>query len=76
MKIPKDKQLHIAVGFVVGTIGAAIFPALGLALGVVIGAAKELYDARNRDDHTPEFMDFVATVAGAVLGEALIAVVL
>jgi len=38
----------------------------GLGAVVVVGIAKELYDARHRDRHTPDILDAIATWAGAV----------
>jgi len=65
-----DKTLHFAGGAV---IGAAVTmytdkPIYGIAAGAAVGLAKELYDARNRDKHTPSAKDFAVTVAGAVVG--------
>jgi hypothetical protein len=38
----------------------------------VIAALKEIYDARHPDKHTADFMDWVATVLGGVLGMLII----
>lgn len=74
--IPRDKQLHFITG-AVGGAGAAFVahklgakhPALwGLGFGLAAGVAKELYDRKHRDRHTPEALDALATTAGAGCG--------
>lgn len=72
--IAHDKALHIVVG---SAIFSAVYvactlaglPALHIAAGAVVLAAvgKEVYDRANRDKHTPDFLDAVATVAGGAL---------
>ena len=67
--IPHDKALHIitgallyvAVHFVSGD------ERIGLCAVVVAGVGKEIYDAFHRDKHTPEVLDAVATVSGALI---------
>jgi len=62
-KVPKDKLLH-------NTYGTLIFLALSVfmsniyALGIValIAGLKEVYDYKNKDKHTPDVWDFVATI--------------
>ncbi len=67
--IPADKTAHFAVGAV---LFAVLLPFIGsvyaLAGVTVIGSAKELYDALNKDNHTPDLWDALATIAGGVLG--------
>lgn len=65
-----DKTKHFAGG---ALIGAAVTAAArderwGVAAGCAVGAVKEAYDARNREQHTPSFKDFAVTCAGAYLG--------
>lgn len=64
--VPPDKLGHYAVGTL---IGACSYPFIGiysLALVAGIAAAKELYDYRHKDKHTPEVLDFAWTVLGAL----------
>lgn len=66
----RDKNLHFVVGAAVG--GAVTIatdrPAYGIAAGVAVGLAKELYDSRHRATHTPSTKDFAVTALGAVAG--------
>ncbi len=66
--IPLDKQAHFfAGGFVFG----ATVPHVGwlLAMAIVAAAAfgKEIYDHLNRDRHTPDLVDALATIAGGIV---------
>lgn len=68
--IPQDKANHAVYGSVLCAVGVLAAQALGfppfwgIALPVVIGAAKE---ARDRMGYgTPDIMDFAWTVAGAL----------
>lgn len=66
----RDKTLHFLGG---AAVGAAVTlatdkPAYGIAAGVAVGLAKELYDTQHRATHTPSTKDLIATVAGAAVG--------
>lgn len=67
--IPADKVFHFAGGAI---LFAVLLPFTGpvyaLAAVVVIGFAKELYDALNKESHTPDLWDALATAAGGLLG--------
>lgn len=64
-----DKKMHFAGGaLIAAAVGAATDSHTGALAGVAVGFAKEAYDMRNRDRHTPSSKDFVVTAAGAVLG--------
>jgi zinc transporter ZupT len=67
MKIAKDKQLHFIVGAILAIIGI-LFGGVwaGLALVVTIAAMKEIRDFITGKG-TPEFMDFMYTVAGGAV---------
>jgi len=72
--IPHDKALHAIVGGAIFSAAYVLFtlaglPALHIAAGAVVvaGVGKEVYDHLNRDKHTPDLMDAVATVAGGVV---------
>ena len=63
-----DKLLHFIGGAVIALIGAFFSgPLAGLALAVVAGALKEIYDHLHPDGHTVELWDFLATAAGGLL---------
>ena len=67
--IPADKTLH----FIAGVILFAVFlpftgPTYALALAVIAGFLKELYDALNKENHTPDIWDALVTSAGGALG--------
>lgn len=66
----RDKSLHFAVGAAVG--GAVTIATdrrdYGIAAGVAVGLAKELYDSQHRATHTPSAKDFAVTALGAVAG--------
>jgi len=72
--IPHDKALHFIYGALVFCASYLLtafqqLPALHIAAGAVVvaGVGKEVYDHLNRDKHTPDLMDAVATVAGGVV---------
>ena len=73
MMIPQDKQLHLAVGVVLGLLPIG-HPVAGLLLATFAGLGKEVWDHYN-PPHVPDPFDFLATVvgglAGALLGMAL-----
>ena len=74
--LPKDKQLHLVTGAIGGIGTAFVAKKLGakhpilwaLGVGLVVGAAKEMYDRQHRDRHTPELLDGLATLTGSGLG--------
>ena len=67
--IPADKTAHFAVGAVLFAVLLPFIGPLYAMVGVtIIGFAKELYDALNKDKHTPDVWDALATAAGGVLG--------
>jgi hypothetical protein len=66
--IPYDKALHYVYGSI---IFAACYHLLGvgnsLLAVLLVASGKEVYDYMYRDSHTPDFMDIVATMAGALV---------
>lgn len=61
----KDKLYHAIIG---GAVGAGVTKATddwryGCAAATAVGIAKELYDARHRDRHTPSWRDAAVTAA-------------
>lgn len=75
--LPHDKSLHALVGSAIFSAAYVLFtlaglPALHIAAGAVVLAAvgKEVYDRLNRDKHTPDLMDAVATIIGGAISAA------
>lgn len=66
--IAKDKVLHIIAGLIIAAVTAWAPWLLSLAAVVLIASAKEFYDLRHPETHTPEIMDLYATLAGGVIG--------
>lgn len=66
MNISQDKSKHFIAGFGIAII-ASLFVGYLIAVIVAIlaGAGKEIYD-KVTGKGTPEFLDFVATVVGAI----------
>lgn len=67
--IPADKVAHFTGGTI---LFALALPFLGGMYSVVavaiVGFAKEVYDSVNKDTHTPDVWDALATAAGGLLG--------
>jgi hypothetical protein len=70
--VPADKQQHFISGAILGIILTPFIGAYSILVVAVIAALKEIYDARHPDKHTADFMDWVATVLGGVLGMLII----
>lgn len=75
--LPYDKSLHALVGSAIFSAAYVLFsiaglPALHIAAGAVVLAAvgKEVYDYLNRDKHTLDLMDAVATIIGGAISAA------
>ena len=64
--IPTDKMAHCLGGVILFAIGQ-LFKA-GFLLVIVGAIGKEIYDYFNKENHTPDAWDVVATVAGGLLG--------
>ena len=67
-KLPHDKALHVIVGVLAYMVFHFVSPVVGLAAAAVAAVGKEIYDYMNRDRHTPDVWDAVATMAGGVAG--------
>lgn len=67
-KLPHDKALHAIVGVLAYAVFHFVSPVVGLIAATVAAVGKEVYDYANRDRHTPDAWDAVATLAGGVLG--------
>ena len=69
----RDKQKHIFAGLALSLLMGLLFcPLVGLATAAVVGALKEIIWDWLLKKGTPEFLDFVATVAGGVLGAVIL----
>lgn len=69
----KDKWLHFLAGMSIAPAVGVLWGALaGLAAAFIIGAAKELIWDLLLKKGTPEWWDFIATVAGGLIGSLLI----
>ena len=75
-----DKVKHFGVGFAISTLTGALLlsylgeptaPLAGLAVGVLAGIAKELYD-KFSERGVPDIMDAVFTAFGSVGGMVLV----
>jgi hypothetical protein len=70
--MPKDKVLHVIVGFVISFFGGlALGPGLGFGLACLAGAAKEA-DDKYSGKGTVEGLDWLATCGGGLIGALII----
>jgi hypothetical protein len=67
-KVPCDKQMHFLSGFIIAAVLTPFIGAYSILVVAVIAALKEIYDARHPDKHTADFMDWVATTLGGLVG--------
>ena len=73
MSVPKDKVMHFCAGLALSILaGLLLCPLIGLATAAVVGALKEIIWDWLLKKGTPELLDFVATVAGGVLGAVIL----
>jgi hypothetical protein len=71
--MPKDKKLHLLAGLALSLLaGLSLCPIVGLVTAAVVGALKEIIWDWLLKKGTPELLDFVATVAGGVIGYTLL----
>ena len=68
LDLPHDKALHIIAGVLIYAAAHFVSPVVGLGAVAVAAVGKEIYDYFNRDRHTPELMDALATIIGGLLG--------
>jgi hypothetical protein len=66
--LPYDKALHFIVGVLIYAVAHFISPVVGIIAVIVAAVGKEVYDYANRDKHTPDVWDAVATLAGGFAG--------
>ena len=72
-KVPCDKQMHMLSGFIIAVLLTPFIGAYSILVVAVIAALKEIYDARHPDKHTADFMDWVATTLGGIVGFVIVA---
>jgi VanZ family protein len=71
--IPKDKLLHIIVGFMIFIMAWVVLEtAAALVLVFVAGTGKEIYDYFH-PNHTCDIWDAIATYIGGAIGFSLLA---
>lgn len=69
----KDKWKHLLAGLALSLLVGLLFcPLIGLIVAAVVGALKEIVWDWLLKRGTPEWWDFVATVAGGVIGYTLL----
>ena len=69
--MPSDKVLHFIAGAIVSVFASYLFGAMtGFLIALAVGAGKELHDYMRPETNTPDVLDFIATVLGAVVGAA------
>jgi len=69
----KDKSEHFVLS---AALSASVTAATknewaGVGAALIVGIAKEAYDDRHRDRHTPSFKDLAAGLAGGYVGTKL-----
>jgi hypothetical protein len=68
-----DKALHMIAGLIISlVIGWIYSPLIGLAVAIVAGIAKEVWDSCGHG--TPDFKDALTTAEGGVIGCIILAV--
>jgi len=71
MKLPIDKQAHFLAGYAISATALMLLPyGCGLALAVIAGAIKELYDYASGKG-TADQWDAIATGIGGLVGEII-----
>lgn len=66
-----DKPLHFIAGAIITLLVVHFLDSifLGLVLGAMAGLLKELWDIKHKG--TPEFLDFLATLLGAIVAAVI-----
>ena len=69
----QDKLKHLLAGIGISLVfGVQFSPLIGLIAAAIVGALKEIIWDWLLKKGTPELLDFVATVAGGVLGAVIL----
>ena len=72
-KVPCDKQMHFTCVFIIAAVLTPFIGAASVFIVAIIAALKEVYDYMHPDKHTADFMDWVATTLGGVVGFVVVA---
>lgn len=72
-KVPADKQMHFACGFIIAAILTPFIGAYSILVVAIVALLKEVYDFLHPESHTADFMDWVATTLGGVVGFVVVA---
>ena len=73
MIFKQDKLKHLLAGIGISLVfGVQFSPLIGLITAAIVGALKEIIWDWLLKKGTPELLDFVATVAGGVIGYTLL----
>jgi hypothetical protein len=72
-KVPCDKQMHFICGFIIAAVLTPFIGAYSILVVAIIAALKEIYDFLHPESHTADFLDWVATTLGGVVGFVVVA---
>jgi len=71
MKLPIDKQAHFLAGYAISATALMLLPyGYGLALAIIAGSIKELYDYASGKGIADRW-DAIATGIGGLVGEII-----
>ena len=74
-KVAEDKFMHIVCGFIITAVLTPFIGAYSIVVVAIIALLKEIYDYLHKDIHTPDFLDWVATTLGGVLGTVIVSLI-
>tara|TARA_Y100000389_G_C17341930_1_gene453828 strand:- start:401 stop:652 length:252 start_codon:yes stop_codon:yes gene_type:complete len=67
--IPQDKANHTLYGIAIFFLTALITNIwIGLVASTLFGVIKEIYDYFNKEHHSSDIWDLIATICGGVIG--------
>lgn len=61
-----DKALHFGVGIALAAVAGLLGLVWSIPAVAAVAVGKEVYDLNHRDKHTPDWMDAITTVVGAI----------
>ena len=67
-KVPMDKFFHFIGGLVIAALLTPFIGAYSIVVVAIVALLKEIYDYLHPESHTADFMDWVATVLGGLVG--------
>jgi len=63
MQLPKDKLGHALAGLIIFNFALLFVNVVtSLILVAIVASGKEVYDYFHKNKHTPDFLDFIATI--------------